>query len=111
MNASQKTIDANYTAFRKVLPEIMQRQAGRFALMRNEQIVDFFDTASDAVTAGGHLYEDGEFSVQEVMRAPINLGYFSYFRSATASTHFFSSLHKHDGGCRAGVAHFVEGGG
>ena len=74
MNASQKTIDANYTAFRKVLPEIMQRQAGRFALMRNEQIVDFFDTARDAVTAGGHLYEDGEFSVQEVMRAPINLG-------------------------------------
>lgn len=79
MNASQKTIDANYTAFRKVLPEIMQRQAGRFALMRHEQIVDFFDTARDAVTAGEHLYEDGEFSVQEVMRAPINLGYFSYF--------------------------------
>lgn len=89
MNASQKTIDANYTAFRKVLPEIMQRQAGRFALMRNEQIVDFFDTASDAVTAGGHLYEDGEFSVQEVMRAPINLGYFSFLFGDCINASFF----------------------
>ena len=56
---------------------------------RNEQIVDFFDTASDAVTAGGHLYEDGEFSVQEVMRAPINLGYFSFSFGDCINASFF----------------------
>lgn len=78
MGASQKTIDDNYAAFERVLPDIMQQHAGRFALMRDAKIVDFYDTARDAVTAGACLYEDGEFSVQEVTQTPVNLGYFSY---------------------------------
>lgn len=78
MGASQKTIDDNYAAFERVLPDIMQQYAGRFALMRDAKIVDFYDTARDAVTAGTCLYEDGEFSVQEVTQTPVNLGYFSY---------------------------------
>lgn len=78
MGASQETIDKNYAAFEKALPRIMQQYSGRFALMRNAEIVDYYDTARDAVTAGGRLYEDGEFSVQEVTLTPVNLGYFSY---------------------------------
>lgn len=78
MATNQKTIDDNFAAFRKVLPAIMQQHAGRFALMHNAEIVDFFDTARDAVTAGEHLYESGEFSIQEVTQTPINLGRFSY---------------------------------
>lgn len=78
MDARQKTVDKNYAAFRKALPGIMQQQAGRFALMRHAGIVDFFDTAIDAATAGKHLYEDGEFSIQKVTQTPINLGRFSY---------------------------------
>lgn len=78
MATNQKTIDDNFAAFRKVLPAIMQQHAGRFALMHNAEIVDFFDTARDAVTAGEHLYENGEFSIQEVTQTPINLGRFSY---------------------------------
>lgn len=78
MAANQKTLDKNFAAFRKVLPTIMQQHAGRFALMRNAEIVAFFDTARDAVIAGEHLYENGEFSIQEVTQTPINLGRFSY---------------------------------
>lgn len=78
MASNQKIIDENYAAFEKMLPGIMLQHAGRFALMRNAGIVDFFDTARDAVIAGDHLYEDGEFSVQEVTMRPINLGRYSY---------------------------------
>ena len=78
MAPNQKIIDENYAAFKRALPGIMQQHAGRFALMHNAEIVDFFDTARDAAIAGGHLYEDGEFSLQEVTWAPINLGRYSY---------------------------------
>ena len=78
MGANQETIDKNYAAFERALPEIMQQHAGRFALMRNAEIIAFYDTARDAITAGEHLYEDGEFSIQEVTMTPVNLGYFSY---------------------------------
>ena len=78
MDPRQKIIDENYIAFQKALPGIMQQQAGRFALMRHSEIVDFFDTAIDAVTAAKRLYEDGEFSIQEVTQTPVNLGCFSY---------------------------------
>ncbi len=78
MDPKQEIVDKNYAAFRKALPGIMQQQAGRFALMRHAEIVDFFDTAADAVTTGKHLYKDGEFSIQKVTQTPINLGRFSY---------------------------------
>ena len=77
MARTQQTVDENYAAFEKELPELMLRHPGRFALMRNAGIVDFFDTARDAVIAGEHLYEDDEFSIQEVTLTPVNLGRYS----------------------------------
>ena len=77
MARTQQTIDENYAAFEKELPKLMLRHAGRFALMRNASIVDFFDTARDAVITGEHLYADDEFSVQEVTQTPVNLGRYS----------------------------------
>lgn len=77
MARTLQTIDENYAAFEKELPELMLRHPGRFALMRNAGIVDFFDTVRDAVIAGEHLYEDDEFSVQEVTMTPVNLGRYS----------------------------------
>ena len=63
MASNQKIIDENYAAFKKMLPRIMLQHAGRFALMHNAGIVDFLDTARDAVIASDHLYGDGKFSV------------------------------------------------
>lgn len=77
MARTRQTIDENYAAFEKELPELMLRHPGRFALMRNAGIVDFFDTARNAVIAGEHLYEDDEFSIQEVTMTPVNLGRYS----------------------------------
>ena len=78
MAKTQQTIDKNYEAFKQKLPSIIAAHAGKFALMRNQEIVDFFDTDRDAVVAGNALYNDGEFTVQEVTQTPVNLGYFSY---------------------------------
>ena len=62
----QREVDRNYAAFEKRLPEIIEARRGEFALMRGEEIVEFFETVRDAHAAGAKLYEDGLFSVQEV---------------------------------------------
>lgn len=71
-------IDKNYTAFIKKLPEILPEKAGKFALMHDGEIVEYFDTARDAYIAGMKLYNDGLFSIQEITDIPINLGFFSH---------------------------------
>jgi len=76
---SREQIDKNYSAFQEKLPELLKTHLGKFALMRDGEILAFFDTASDAYVAATKLLkEDESFSVQEVVGGPINLGYFSY---------------------------------
>ena len=74
-------IDKNYQAFERVLPELIRTQAGKFALMRDGSIIAFFDTARDALIAGDKLYQDGLFSIQEVIRTPADLGFYSHAMS------------------------------
>lgn len=71
-------VDRNYEAFLRALPEIVESRRGRHALMRDGRIVDYFDSASDAATAGKLLFGGGVFSVQEVTDIPENLGFFSH---------------------------------
>lgn len=73
-----KEIEDNYHAFEKKLPDLLATHRGKFALMRKGEIVDFFDTPRDAFTTGQKLFEDGLFSVQEVIEVPIDLGFFSH---------------------------------
>jgi hypothetical protein len=51
-------VEKNYEAFRGQLPSLMTSHRGKFALMRNEQIIEFFDTARDAYKAGQKLFPD-----------------------------------------------------
>jgi hypothetical protein len=76
-HANREQIEKNYKAFQERLPSIMAEQRGKFALMRNGEIVDFFDTARDAYIVGQKLYPDG-FSIQEVIETAVDLGYFSH---------------------------------
>jgi hypothetical protein len=41
-------IRRNFGAFRELLPELIKTHAGKFAVVRHGQIVEFFDTLSDA---------------------------------------------------------------
>lgn len=74
----QKEVDENFDAFQAFLPELIDQQRGKFALMRDRQIVEVFDTAGDALRAATLKYSDGRFSIQEVTDRVIGLGYYSY---------------------------------
>ena len=74
----QDQVDRNYAAFTALLPDLMKTNAGKWALLRNAQLEAIFDTARDAQLAGGKLYADGLFSVQEVRNRAVDLGWFSH---------------------------------
>ena len=78
-DARQQEIDQNFKAFRERLPEILAEHGGKFALMRHAEIVEYFDTARDAMVYGQKEFvEDGLFSVQEVTERVVDLGFFSH---------------------------------
>jgi hypothetical protein len=74
----QAEIDANYKAFLKLLPNLMEKHAGKFVIMRDKEVVDFFDTARDAIIHATRTYDDGLFSVQEIIQSSTDLGWFSH---------------------------------
>jgi hypothetical protein len=76
---ANEQVEQNYEAFVLQLPALLQSHPGKFALMRDGRIVEFFDTARDAYFAGLKLYqEEGQFSVQEVVGNPVDLGFYSH---------------------------------
>ena len=76
-NDRQEQIDENYRAFAEMLPNLLTTHPGKFALIRDRKVIEFYDTARDAYVTGQKLYEDSSFSVQEVINTPVDLGYFS----------------------------------
>jgi hypothetical protein len=70
--------DVNYEAFKKLLPELVKTHAGKFAVMHDGKVVEYFDTLADAAKCGVGTYGQGKFSVQEVTSKEINLGFYSY---------------------------------
>ena len=75
-------LDANYEAFEARLQELMATNPGRFAVMHKGEVAFIMDTLRDANTAAMRLYGDGEFSIQEITRAPIDLGWYSHAHPA-----------------------------
>ncbi|WP_288695342.1 hypothetical protein [Brachyspira pilosicoli] len=47
----------------------------KVALLREQQIIDYFDSIDDALKYARKVYEDGLYSVQKVNDIVINLGY------------------------------------
>lgn len=68
----------NYEAFMQQLPELLSSQRGKFALMRDAKVIEFFDTSADAYRAGQKLCPDHRFSIQQVIDSPVDLGFFSH---------------------------------
>jgi hypothetical protein len=75
-NAISDEVEYNYQVFRAHLPQLLPTHRGKFALIREGTIVEFFDTARDAYVAGRHVFAaDQLFSLQEVVdKVSINLG-------------------------------------
>jgi hypothetical protein len=75
----REQIERNYLAFQERLPMLVPTQGGKFALMRDGEIIEFFDTVRDAYVAGEKLFAtDHLFSIQQVVEAPVDLGFFSH---------------------------------
>ena len=76
---NREQVETNYQAFLAQLPSLVASYRGKFALMRNGQIVEFFDTARDAYVTGQKMFPDDRlFSIQEVVETPVDLGFFSH---------------------------------
>ena len=71
-------VRANYDAFQRQLPRLIEAHRGQFALLRDGEIVEMYDTPRDAYLVGQQLYADGKFSVQEIVDTPIDLGFYSH---------------------------------
>ena len=74
----QNAVDKNYQAFRKLLPRLLETHRGQFALLRDEQIIDFFGTAQEAAAYAQSSFDDEMYSVQEVTDTAVDLGWFSH---------------------------------
>ncbi len=75
----REQVESNYREFQAQLPSLLSSHRGKFALMRDGQIIEFFDTARDAYVAGQKIFSnDRLFSVQEVIETPVDLGFFSH---------------------------------
>lgn len=77
-NVEKDEIRSNYEAFVQKLPELLQKHRGKFALMHDAGIIEFYDTAADAYKIGVKDYGEGNFSIQEVTDAAVDLGFFNY---------------------------------
>jgi hypothetical protein len=76
LTAIADEVDRNYDFFQRHMQEYLPLQFGRYALIRGQEIVDFYDSA-DAAEECGERFGDGIYSIQLVDPAPINLGAFS----------------------------------
>src|SRR5258708_315217 len=66
MDNRRAEIDRNLEFFLKELPSLLPAHRGKFAIMRHQTIVDFYDTPGDAIKAAKALYPDEIYSVQQV---------------------------------------------
>jgi hypothetical protein len=71
-------VDRNYDAFVAQLPTIIDDHYGQYALMHRQQIVDYYESALQAITAGFQKFGENGYSVQEVTAESDNLGFYSY---------------------------------
>lgn len=79
-SAKERAIVENYEAFEAMLPLLLQTHKDEFTLLRDREVVAFFDSASAAQGAGADRFPDGAFSIQKVEDKAIDLGFYSYAR-------------------------------
>lgn len=75
---ARSEVRKNFDFFQSVVGEWMPKHAGKFALLHNGGLVDFFDQPGDAVCIAQSRFEVGNFSIQRVTDRPVDLGFLSY---------------------------------
>lgn len=70
-------VEINYKAFKKALPDLMEKHAGKYALMHNAKVQGVFTDVSD-VSQAGELAFGSDFSLQEIRTEPRCFGWYSF---------------------------------
>jgi hypothetical protein len=73
----QSELHANYRIFAKILPDLLPKYEGKFALMRHGAFIAYFDNPGEALSLGRAQYDDELFSVQEVPVGKADFGWYS----------------------------------
>jgi hypothetical protein len=74
----QEEIDKNLEFFLRELPNLPPGVNGKFALLRHQSIIDYYDTILDALKVGNYRFDDRLFSVQQVTNFVADLGFYSH---------------------------------
>jgi hypothetical protein len=74
----QEEVDRNYEAFNKMLPQILAEHRGKYALMKNGEILGYYSTPQDAAESAEKFIPDRLYSIQQVTNASADLGYYSH---------------------------------
>jgi hypothetical protein len=74
-------VDRNYDRFVRILGAILPKHRDQLALMRDGEVVGYYDTPREALEAAAEKFSDGIFSIQEVTDEPIDLGFWSHVAS------------------------------
>ena len=78
LQAIEAEIERNFDFFQRNLSKFLPLERGRFALLRDCNVVMFYKTPFEAETAGEKQFPDGVYSIQEVTESPVDLGFFTY---------------------------------
>jgi hypothetical protein len=78
LDPREAEIRRNYDFFKDVVGSMMAEHAGKFALIHDRSVVDFFKTPGEAVSEGARQFGALPFSVQRVINRPIDLGFLSH---------------------------------
>ena len=74
-NDATSQVESNYAIYlNRYKAEAERDHNGEVALMVDGEIKGYFPTASDAYTAGHDQYGLGNFSIQQIGAAPVDLG-------------------------------------
>jgi hypothetical protein len=72
----QEEVENNYKFFETQIPQIIDKHCGKYALIRKQAIIDYFDSFSDAIKYAQAVFKDRMYSIQRVeFQTPITLGY------------------------------------
>ena len=73
-----RQITVNYEAFIDQLDSLEVLHHGEFALMHDGEILEFYSSWENAYKTGVLMHGKGHFSVQEVTKTPVDLGFYSH---------------------------------
>lgn len=67
----------NFDFFQRTLVDHLRTHPGKYALLKTQRVIGFFDTPSEADHIGWSRYSDGVYSIQQVTPQPVELGLYA----------------------------------